>query len=100
MFGPVAPIIAFKIPEEAVEIANASCYGLGGAVFGKDYSKAVKIALAMETGSVNINASTLCRSHEMPFGGNKSSGIGREGISSSFEEVTQKKVILLRNILA
>ncbi|MBQ8053399.1 MAG: aldehyde dehydrogenase [Lachnospiraceae bacterium] len=100
VFGPVAPIIGFEDEKEAVEIANQTNYGLGGAVFSKDYKRAIRVANRMITGSVNINASTLCRSHEMPFGGCKNSGIGREGISSSFEEVTQKKVILLRNILA
>lgn len=99
VFGPVAPIIGFDTVEEAIDIANQSNYGLGGCVFSKDIKKAMKVANEVITGSMNINASTLCRSHEMPFGGCKNSGKGREGISSSFEEVTQKKVILLRNIL-
>ena len=99
VFGPVAPIIGYDTVDEAIDIANQSMYGLGGAVFSKDIKTALKVANEVVTGSVNINASTLCRSHEMPFGGAKCSGKGREGISSSFEEVTQKKVILLRNVL-
>jgi len=99
VFGPVAPIIGFDTVEEAIDIANQTNYGLGGCVFSNNIKTAMKIANEVITGSMNINASTLCRSHEMPFGGCKNSGKGREGISCSFEEVTQKKVILLRNVL-
>ncbi len=99
VFGPVAPVIGFETVEEAIDIANQTKYGLGGCVFSSNIKTAMKIANEMVTGSVNINGSTLFRSHEMPFGGCKNSGIGREGVGISFEEVMQQKVIILRNIL-
>lgn len=97
--GPVAPVIGFDTVEEAIDIANQTQYGLGGCVFSSNIKTAMKVANEMVTGSVNINGSTLFRSHEMPFGGCKNSGIGREGVGISFEEVTQQKVIILRNVL-
>ena len=100
VFGPVVPIIGFDTIEEAVEIANASKYGLSGGVFSRDFKKAYKIVSQLDSGSVVINGSGFLRSFEMPFGGNKQSGIGREGALSTFDEVTKSKVILMKNLLA
>lgn len=98
IFGPVVPIFGFDSVEDAIVLANQSSFGLGGCVFSRDIKTAMKVAAEVNTGSMNINGSTLFRSYEMPFGGNKKSGIGREGVSVSFDEVTQIKTIVLRNI--
>ena len=99
IFGPVVPIIAFDTEEEAVEIANRSVFGLCGCVFTKDMKRAARIANALECGGAVINGASFFRSFEMPFGGYKHSGIGTEGVFSTFDEMTHTKSIVLKNVL-
>ncbi|MDR1127905.1 MAG: aldehyde dehydrogenase family protein [Treponema sp.] len=99
IFGPVVPIIGFETLEEAVEIANASIFGLCGCIFTADIKTAWKIAAQLECGGVIINGASFFRSFEMPFGGYKYSGIGTEGVLSTFDEVTRTKTIVLKNII-
>ncbi|MDR2734668.1 MAG: aldehyde dehydrogenase family protein [Spirochaetota bacterium] len=99
IFGPVVPIISFDTLEEAVEIANASRFGLCGCIFTADIKTAWKTAAQLECGGVIINGASFFRSFEMPFGGYKYSGIGTEGVMSSFDEVTRTKTIVLKNIV-
>lgn len=100
IFGPVVPVIGFDTLEEAIEIANSSMFGLCGCIFTADFKKAFQTAGRLECGGVVINGASFFRSFEMPFGGYKYSGIGREGVLSTYEEVTQVKTIVLKNILA
>lgn len=73
LFGPVATIIGAKNEEEAVEIANHSEYGLGGAVMTRDTVKGERVARALESGMAFVN--TMSRSAvNLPFGGVKNSG--------------------------
>ncbi len=99
IFGPVVSIIPFKTVEEAIEIANASKYGLSGCVFTNDIKTAFNIVKKLECGGTVINGASFFRSFEMPFGGYKFSGIGTEGVLSTFDEVTKLKTITLKNIL-
>jgi acyl-CoA reductase-like NAD-dependent aldehyde dehydrogenase len=99
IFGPVVPIIGFDTLEEAVEIANASKFGLCGCIFTADMKTAWKTAVQLECGGVIINGASFFRSFEMPFGGYKYSGIGTEGVLSTFDEVTLTKTIVLKNII-
>lgn len=99
IFGPVVPIIGFDTIEEAVEIANASIFGLCGCVFSENAKTAWKVAGQLECGGVVINGASFFRSFEMPFGGYKYSGIGTEGVLSTFDEVTRLKTIVLKNIM-
>ncbi|MDR2132090.1 MAG: aldehyde dehydrogenase family protein [Clostridiales Family XIII bacterium] len=99
IFGPVVPIIGFDTDEEAVEIANQSVFGLSSCVFSKDYKRAWKIASQMEAGVAVINGASFFRTFEMPFGGWKHSGLGTEGVMSTFEEMTRAKTIVLKNLL-
>ena len=99
IFGPVVPVIAFNTIEEAIEIANKSKFGLSGCIFTKDMSKAIKVANLLECGGVVINGASFHRSFEMPFGGYKFSGIGTEGVMSTFDAMTRTKTITLKNIL-
>ena len=99
IFGPVVPIIRIKDLDEAIEIANASSYGLGSSVFTRDMAKATKAARLLQSGAVVINGSSYFSTIEMAFGGYKHSGIGREGVSVSYDDVTQIKTIVLKNIL-
>jgi succinate-semialdehyde dehydrogenase/glutarate-semialdehyde dehydrogenase len=99
IFGPVVPIIGFETLEEAVKIANASIFGLCGCIFTADIKTAWKIAAQLECGGVIINGASFFRSFEMPFSGYKYSGIGTEGVLSTFDEVTRTKTIVLKNII-
>jgi succinate-semialdehyde dehydrogenase/glutarate-semialdehyde dehydrogenase len=76
-FGPLG--IIFRVPDAdaAIELANATKYGLGGSVFAEDLDEAQRVASALDTGGVGINTFLGARV-ELPFGGTKSSGVGRE----------------------
>ena len=99
IFGPVISIIGFDTVEEAIEIANQSVYGLCGSVITKDYSKGIKVANKLEVGGAIVNGASFFRSAEMPFGGWKHSGIGNEGISTTLQEMSRLKTIVLKNVL-
>lgn len=89
-FGPVALVFSFFNDEEALEIANKSIYGLGGAVFSRDLSRAEKMARKMECGIVAINDQVKSDAR-MPFGGVKDSGYGRELSLYGFNEFSNIK---------
>ena len=76
-FGPVALIMKFKTEQQACELANASVYGLGGAVFSQDFGKCQRVAGQLECGFVAVNDFVRSDPH-VPFGGVKDSGFGRE----------------------
>ena len=92
-FGPIAPIIRVNGVEEAIEIANDTDYGLQAGVFTNDYSLAMKCAQEIEAGTVFVNKQSTFRTDNMPFGGFKSSGVGKEGIKYAVEEMTKTKLI-------
>lgn len=100
IFGPVFPVIGFDTEEEAIEIANATIYGLQSGVMTRDMARAMRVASRLECGGVVINSSGNYRHVDQPFGGWKQSGIGREGISVTLDEMTQAKSYILKNILA
>ena len=99
-FGPVMPVIGFDTEEEAVRIANNTIYGLQAGVMTKDMRKAIRVAEKLECGGVVINGSGNYRDLDQPFGGNKKSGIGREGVSVTLNEYTQEKSYIMKGILA
>lgn len=99
IFAAVFPIIPFDTAEEAVKIANQSSYGLSGAVFSSDAKKAICVAAKMKAGGVVINGGSCFRTPDLAFGGFKKSGIGREGVSRTLEEMVQEKNYSLKNIL-
>ncbi|MHC1771408.1 MAG: aldehyde dehydrogenase [Flexilinea sp.] len=98
VFGPVYPIIGFETLDEAIEIANNTVYGLMGGIITKDIHQAVKTASRMKCGGVVLNGHGFYRSVEMPFGGYKQSGLGREGVFSGLDQMTQNKTIILKDI--
>src|SRR5205814_4913345 len=77
VFGPVAAVIPFDGEEEAVRIANDTPYGLSGSIWTENGGRALRVARALETGVLSINANTSVRV-STPFGGFKQSGFGRE----------------------
>ena len=91
-FGPVA--LFFRVPDEdaAVKLANDSPFGLGGSVFTSDIKRGRDVARRIDTGMVFINSSAVS-SPELPFGGVKNSGYGRELSSAGIQEFVNKKLI-------
>jgi len=96
-FGPVVPIVRIASDEEAVQIANASPYGLLTAVWTRDLARGLRFAEAVDAGWVNVNESTNYWESHLPFGGraSKSSGVGRVGGSSVLEAFTEPKTVVL-----
>lgn len=94
-FGPVLPILRVKTVEEAIEIANASEYGLQSSVFTKDIEAAFNIADQLEVGTVQINGRTERGPDHFPFSGVKSSGIGTQGIAYSIHSMTRQRSIVV-----
>ncbi len=92
-FGPVAPIIRVTDLDEAIEVANATEYGLQAGVFTNDYSNAMRCAQEIEAGTVFVNKQSTFRTDNMPFGGFKNSGVGKEGIKYAVDEMTKTKLI-------
>ncbi|KQU65177.1 NAD-dependent succinate-semialdehyde dehydrogenase [Phycicoccus sp. Root101] len=91
LFGPVAVVYKVTGDEEALELANDTQYGLGGAVFSKDPERAMKIAQRLEVGMSNVNT-PAGEGAEVPFGGVKRSGFGRELGPLGMEEFVNKRM--------
>ena len=92
IFGPVATIMTYDDLEQAIEIANDTPYGLGSYVYTTDSQQALRVADALDTGMVYINGVGL-DAPELPFGGTKRSGFGRELGPLGIEEFLNKKLI-------
>ncbi|WP_411828109.1 NAD-dependent succinate-semialdehyde dehydrogenase [Luteolibacter sp. AS25] len=92
LFGPVATIHVVKDEAEAIELANNSSYGLGGSVHTTDIERAHEVARQIDTGMVFINRSTKSQA-ELPFGGTKNSGYGRELSEMGILEFVNRKLI-------
>ena len=92
-FGPIAPLMKVKTVGKAIELANATEYGLQAGVFTENYGNAMRCANEIEAGTVFINKQSTFRTDNMPFGGFKSSGCGKEGIKYAVEEMTKTKLI-------
>jgi acyl-CoA reductase-like NAD-dependent aldehyde dehydrogenase len=96
-FGPVVPVMRIASDEEALQIANASPYGLLTAVWTRDLARGLRFAEGVDAGWVNINESTNYWESHLPFGGRagKSSGVGRVGGSQVLEAFTEPKTVVL-----
>jgi betaine-aldehyde dehydrogenase len=77
VFGPVAAVIPFEDEQEAVELANATPYGLSGSIWTRDGARALRVARGIDSGVLSINSNSSVRV-STPFGGFKQSGFGRE----------------------
>ena len=96
-FGPVALFFQVKNEEEAVALANDSDFGLGGSVFTKDIPRGRRLARRIDTGMVFINHPTWT-TPDLPFGGIKNSGYGRELSSLGIQEFVNKKLVRVASI--
>ena len=95
IFGPVVSIIPFKTEEEVIEMANSTKYGLSASIFTRDISRAHRVAAAIDSGVVWVNTWML-RDLRIPFGGMKSSGVGREGGFKSLQFFTEPKNVCIK----
>ena len=92
IFGPVAAIAAFDTEAEAVSAANDSDRGLAGFFYSRDYAQIWRVARELECGMVGVNDVGVS-TPETPFGGYKTSGIGKEGSSMGLDEYSNVKLI-------
>ena len=92
-FGPVVTVMRVKGVQEAIDLTNGSRYGLDSCVFTNNFYTAWRVAKGLEEGSVSVNDAPSHGVGYFPFGGNKDSGLGREGVGYSIDEMTKIKTI-------
>ncbi|MFJ4189171.1 aldehyde dehydrogenase family protein [Kitasatospora sp. NPDC089509] len=97
LFGPVALLVPFDGEEEAVRLANASPFGLSGAVHTADLERGVRVAQRIETGMIHVNGGTIADEPGVPFGGEKNSGVGRLNGESTVDAFTTVKWISVQH---
>ncbi len=95
LFGPVAVVYAVSSEDEALQLANDSDYGLGGAVFSSDAERALRVASQLEVGMANVNT-PAGEGAEIPFGGVKGSGFGRELGPLGMDEFVNKRLMYVK----
>ncbi|MBR0650964.1 NAD-dependent succinate-semialdehyde dehydrogenase [Roseomonas terrae] len=96
-FGPVAPLFRFKTEEEAIRLANDTEFGLASYFYARDVGRIFRVAEALEYGIIGINEGIISTA-EVPFGGLKQSGLGREGSHLGIEEYLEVKYLALGGI--
>jgi succinate-semialdehyde dehydrogenase/glutarate-semialdehyde dehydrogenase len=96
-FGPVAPVFRFKTEDEAIRLANATEFGLASYFYSRDLGRIMRVAEQLESGMVGVNTG-LISTAEVPFGGVKQSGLGREGSKYGIEEFLEIKYVCLGGI--
>jgi succinate-semialdehyde dehydrogenase/glutarate-semialdehyde dehydrogenase len=97
-FGPVAPVFRFKTEEEALQMANATEFGLAAYFYSRDIGRIFRVGEGLESGMVGVNTG-LISTAEVPFGGVKQSGLGREGSRHGIEDYVEIKYLALGDIL-
>jgi succinate-semialdehyde dehydrogenase/glutarate-semialdehyde dehydrogenase len=98
-FGPVAPVFRFKTEEEAIQAANDTEFGLASYFYSRDVGRIFRVGEALEYGMVGVNTG-LISTAEVPFGGVKQSGLGREGGRQGIEDYVEVKYLCLGGIEA
>lgn len=89
-------INTFKTEAEAIAKAVDSEFGLYSAVYSKNIDRALRVAKAMEAGTVGVNCTSPSNASDMPFGGYKLSGVGREGFGYSLDHYLETKSVLIK----
>ncbi len=96
-FGPVAPVFRFKTEAEAIAMANATEFGLASYFYSRDVGRIFRVGEALEYGMVGINTG-LISTAEVPFGGVKQSGLGREGAHHGIDDYVEIKYLCLGDL--
>ncbi|KAH8899850.1 aldehyde dehydrogenase [Thozetella sp. PMI_491] len=96
IFGPVVCINTFDSEDEALRLANDTEFGLYAAVYTKDIDRAIRFAKGFESGMIGVNCTSPTGAWDMPFGGYKSSGIGRESFLLSMDDWLEQKAVFIK----
>ena len=94
IFGPVVAVLAFEDEADAIELANATEYGLSGSIWTENLSRALRVSRAVESGNLSVNSHSSVR-YSTPFGGFKQSGLGRELGPDAPEHFTETKNVFI-----
>jgi acyl-CoA reductase-like NAD-dependent aldehyde dehydrogenase len=98
VFGPVITVQPYQTFEEALEEVNGTPYGLQAGVFTSSIDRAMLAHRELEVGGVIVNDMSAFRADQMPYGGSKESGYGREGLRYAMEEMTEPRIMVLSNV--
>src|SRR2546421_7206587 len=98
IFGPVVTVDPYQTFEEALELVNDSPYGLQAGVFTREIDRAMLAHRELVVGGVIVNDVSAFRADQMPYGGAKDSGFGREGLRSAMEEMTEPRIMVLSGV--
>jgi len=98
VFGPVVTISPYQTFEEALRIVNDSKFGLQAGVFTNDINRAFEAHRAIDVGGVIVNDVSAFRADQMPYGGSKDSGFGREGLRYAMGEMTEPRIMVLSHV--
>ena len=96
-FGPVAPVFRFETEAEAIALANDTEFGLASYFYSRDIGRVLRVAEALEYGMVGINTG-LISTAEVPFGGVKQSGLGREGSHHGIDDYVEIKYLCIGDV--
>ena len=95
LFGPAVMVMPAKNIDDAIGLANDTRFGLSAACFTENLDNALRFALEVNSGNLNINSGTQYRADFMPYGGLKDSGMGKEGPKYAIEEMTELKMVVI-----
>ncbi len=98
IFGPVVTISPYQTFDEALATVNDSRFGLQAGVFTNDINRAFEAHRTLEVGGVIVNDQSAFRADQMPYGGSKDSGFGREGLRFAMEEMTEPRIMVLSHV--
>jgi acyl-CoA reductase-like NAD-dependent aldehyde dehydrogenase len=98
VFGPVVTISPYQTFDEALASVNDSKYGLQAGVFTNDINRAFEAHRTLEVGGIIVNDVSAFRADQMPYGGSKDSGFGREGLRFAMEEMTEPRIMVLSHV--
>jgi acyl-CoA reductase-like NAD-dependent aldehyde dehydrogenase len=98
IFGPVTTVSRYETWERALEEVNATPYGLQAGVFTRDIERAMLAHRDIEVGGIILNDVSAFRADQMPYGGSKESGYGREGLRYAMEEMTESRIMVLSHV--
>ena len=98
VFGPVVTVERYQTYQEAIDMVNDSPYGLQAGVFTRDIERAMLAHREIEVGGVIVNDVSAFRADQMPYGGSKESGYGREGLRYAMDEMTEPRIMVLSHV--
>ena len=96
-FAPVASVVPYRDFDDALKLADQTEYGLQAAVFTRDIEAILAAMQRFNFGGLIVNDVPSFRTEHMPYGGNRQSGLGREGVAFAIEEMTSIQMVVIRS---